>query len=519
MKNSKVKTNFLSFLVVGFFKVLFHPVTIFVLLVGLQIVCWILLFLFFSKYLFWIFGGTTILGVIFIIVILNQSSNPSFHIPWIILISLFPTVGVYAYLFVRLQIGVKTLQKRYREILYETKKYLSQDESILTSVSPDVSRYVSYMNHVSGYSMVTHSSVSYYSFGEEAFHPLLEDLKQAKKYIFLEFFIIAKGLMWNSILDILKEKVKEGVEVYVMYDGTCSFTLLPRNYVKELESFGIHAKVFHPITPIISTHYNNRDHRKVVVIDGLVGYTGGINLADEYINHIERFGVWKDNAIRITGDALKNLIVIFLENWNATLSKSISYEPFLEPATSVTGSGYLLPFGDNPFDEFQVGEMSYFHVLQTSKKYVHIITPYLILDYELLENLCNASLSGIEVLLIMPGIPDKKMIYYIGKTYYKKLLASGVRIFEYDKGFTHAKMLISDDEKAVIGTINFDYRSLYLNFENGVFLYQNQEILKMEEDFQKTLKDCNEVTMSQLKKYSIVKRMLGHILRIFAPLL
>lgn len=504
------------------FQIVFSRFTLAFLSIGIQIAFLLLCIFFFERYLLWVVGGSALLGLILTIFIINRTTNPTFQISWIILIMLFPTLGIYIYLFVKLQIGVQAFAKRYQQIRSEISGYLKQDESVSLRVKKkdsNVFNYVTYMNQVSGYPIYENSKVHYYPFGEEMYVDMLEDLKKARKYIFLEYFIVSKGVMWNSILEILKEKVKEGVEVYFMYDGTCSFMLLPHDYPEIMESYGIHTRIFNPVVPIISTHYNNRDHRKILVIDGMVAYTGGINLADEYINQEMRFGVWKDTAVRVSGEAVRSFVFLFLENWNALSRVSISYEPFLDSVKSVKGSGFVLPYGDNPLDSYAVGQFSYLHMLHTAKNYVHIVTPYLIIDYEMLKALCDTAISGVDVKIIMPGIPDKKMIYYIGRTYYKALLEAGVKIYEYEPGFTHAKMFVSDDEKAILGTINLDFRSLYLHFENAVYLYQNEEVMVMEKDYQETLSHCYPVTLESLKKFPFWKTLLGKILRVFAPLL
>ena len=522
MKASKVDNNFLSLVVQSIFRLIFSRFTMAILMLVIQVSIIVFCVMFFNHYLLLLFGGSAILGLLITIYIINQEANPSFQISWIILILLVPTVGVFVYLFVKLQIGVIALSKRYQKIRNDMSLFLKQDRDVYLNLEKQdklVANYVTYMNRISGYPIYQNSNTTYYPFGEKMLKDLLIDLKKAKEYIFLEYFIVAKGIFWNSILEILKEKVKEGVAVYFMYDGTCSFELLPWDYPKMLESFGIHTKVFNPVIPILSTKYNNRDHRKITIIDGLIAYTGGINLADEYINQKSRFGIWKDTAIRIEGDAVNSFVLLFLENWNATKEKPLKVELFLKNVKPASISHYVLPFGDNPFDEYQVGEVTYEQILKTSKQYVHIMMPYFIIDHNLLMELCNTARSGVDVKLIMPGIPDKKLIFYISRTFYQTLLKAGVEIYEYTPGFTHAKMFISDDEKAVIGTINLDFRSLYLHFENAVYLYQDQTILKMEDDYQKTLKDSKKITLNMAKKFPWWQKLLGKVLRVFAPLL
>jgi cardiolipin synthase len=522
MKTKQVKSNFIAWLIQLPFKIIFSRFTIAFFMLVIQGLAIYFCASFFSKYLLWLFGGTAILGILLTIYIINQTDSPSFQISWIILILIFPALGVFVYLFVKLQIGVHSLSKKYQKLKYEMDGFQKQDAKIYQKLQGEnkiEADYVTYMNRMSGYAIYQNTCTTYYPLGDDMYPELLQDLEQAKEYIFLEFFIVAKGKMWNSILEILKRKVKEGVEVKFMYDGTCSFMLLPHDYPKYLESYGIECKVFNPVVPIISTQYNNRDHRKIVVIDGKIAYTGGVNLADEYINEEQRFGHWKDTAIRLEGDAVRGFILMFLENWYIEQRGVKEYQKYLKGVEAKKNDSFILPYGDNPFDHYYIGEDTYFHVLHHATQYVHIITPYLILDYEMLRALQNAACRGIDVKLILPKIPDKPFLYYMAKTFYRPLIESGVQIFEYTPGFTHAKMFVSDDVRGVIGTINMDYRSFYLNFEDGVYLYQDSSVLKIEEDFQQTLANCEQVTLKSFKKYSKFKLLIGKLLRVFAPLL
>ncbi len=514
------KSNFLATVVKLPFKIVFSRVTFAILALLVQFLIIYFVAKFFGKYLLWLFGGTAAFGVILTIYILNQPENPSFQLSWIILILIFPALGVFLYLFVKCQIGVHALRKHFDRTHEGVSAYQVQDEKIqkkLEMADPLVFHYATYLNQL-GYPVYQHTKTTYFPLGDDMFPILLRDLENATDYIFLEYFIIAKGKMWNAILDILKRKAKEGVEVHLLYDGTCSFTLLPSDYPKELESYGIHARIFNPVIPVVSTQYNNRDHRKIVVIDGKVGYTGGVNLADEYINKLDRFGHWKDTAIRIEGEAVRSLVLLFLENYEYHIEPR-NVKRYLNGIVSKRSQSFVIPFGDNPFDRYQVGEVSYFHLLQTAKKYVHIMTPYLILDHEMLQMLCNTALSGVEVKIIMPGIPDKRWIWYLGRTFYEPLLDAGVQIYEYCPGFVHGKMFLSDDEKAVIGTINLDFRSLYLHFEDAIFLYQDESIFQMEKDYEETLQQCRRITKQDVKKIPVMQKLIGKIERIIAPLL
>lgn len=336
----------------------------------------------------------------------------------------------------------------------------------------------------------------------------------------MEYFIVDEGLMWGKILEILAKKAAEGVDVRIMYDGTCEFALLPRDYPKRLKKLGIKCKVFSPVTPFVSTHYNYRDHRKILVIDGHTAFNGGINLSDEYINAKPKFGHWKDTAVMLKGEAVKSFTLMFLQTWDFD-EKETEYAHFLSyPAMPAeTAKGYVIPYGDCPLDDDKLGERVYMDILNRSLSYVHIMTPYLILDGEIEAALKFAAERGVEVALILPGIPDKAVPYALAKTHYKSLLESGVKIYEYTPGFVHAKTCVSDSLEAVVGTINLDYRSLYHHFECGLILYRNSQVAVMERDMQDTLEKCIEQKIEDYKKLKLTDRALGRVMRIIAPLM
>lgn len=336
----------------------------------------------------------------------------------------------------------------------------------------------------------------------------------------MEYFIVDEGVMWGSILEILAKKAAAGVDVRVMYDGTCEFSLLPHDYPKRLRTLGIQCKVFAPVAPFISTHYNYRDHRKILVIDGHTAFTGGVNLADEYINQKIRFGHWKDTAVMVKGEAVKSFTLMFLQTWDMDEKKK-EYEKFLSyPSLPVRNAkGWVIPYGDCPLDNDKVGERVYMDILNRSLKYVHIMSPYLILDGETETALKFAAERGVEVILILPGIPDKEVPYALAKTHYPSLLESGVKIYEYTPGFVHAKVFVSDDKEAVVGTINLDYRSLYHHFECAAYLYQTDCIPDIEDDFQKTLSVCRMVTKETIRKEPMKVKITGYLMKAVAPLM
>ncbi len=322
------------------------------------------------------------------------------------------------------------------------------------------------------------------------------------------------------MLEILKRKVAEGVEVRVMYDGTDAVFRFPYRYPEKLRAMGIQCKMFSPLRPLVSTHYNNRDHRKIVVIDGHTAFTGGVNLADEYVNATHPYGYWKDTAILIKGEAVRSFTLMFLRMWNV-FERGAEYDSYLNaPLPPLPDApGYVIPYGDSPFDDERVGEVVYLDIINRAERYVHIMTPYLIIDAEMTQALTTAAKRGVDVRLILPHIPDKKTAFALAHTHYRELLAAGVRIFEFKPGFVHAKVFVSDDKKAVVGTINLDYRSLYLHFECAAYLLGVPAVARIEEDFRSTLKNCVQITEEELKKDKLSRRLLGYLLKVFAPLM
>lgn len=331
--------------------------------------------------------------------------------------------------------------------------------------------------------------------------------------------------MWDTILEILARKAKEGVDVRFMYDGMCSLMLVPYRYPKKLEAMGIKCKMFSPIKPVLSTVQNNRDHRKILVVDGRTAFTGGINLADEYINKVERFGHWKDTAVMLKGEAVAGFTIMFLQNWNITESNEDNYASYIKTDFSelkdkdLPTGGYVLPYGDSPLDNENVGQNVYLDILNRAERYVHIMTPYLILDNEMTGALTYAAKRGVEVIIIMPHIPDKVYAYLLARSYYAELIRAGVKIYEYTPGFVHAKGFVSDGKRAVVGSINLDYRSLFLHFECASYFYRHPVVEQVEQDMQDTLKKCMQISLEDCKRFNIFKRAAGHVLRLFAPLM
>lgn len=477
---------------------------------------------FFRPYIPMFFGGYMVLGLGIVLLILNKETTPETKLMWTVITMLLPLVGAALYVYVETQPGYRLLAKRLNDIYKQTEAFVQQDEAVLDALeqkdigTAQLARYV----HKNGnFATYQNTEVTFFPLGEDKFAAMLTELERAEQFIFMEYFILKEGYMWEKILEILERKVQAGVEVRVMYDGTCAMFDLPFRYPELLKAKGIQCKMFAPIRPILSTHYNNRDHRKILVIDGKVGFTGGVNIGDEYINRVEKHGHWKDTAVMLKGDAVQGLTMMFLQMWNVT-EKEPEYGKYLQKAEKASqAKGFVLPYGDSPFDDEPVGETVYMDILNRAKKYVHIMTPYLIIGQSMITALTFAAKRGVDVKLILPHIPDKKFVFALAKSHYKELLKAGVRIYEYTPGFVHAKIFTSDDEKAVVGTINLDYRSLYLHFECAAFLYQVEEIAEIEKDFQRTLEKCQEVTLENRKKGTFFLRLEGWLLKWLAPLM
>lgn len=508
-------------------RIIFGRTAFVVMSLLLQVAILLAGFRFLSHYMVYIYGGFTLLSAFVILYVVNKDENPSFKLAWIIPITVIPVFGTLLYLFLELQWEGKIINKRLRENITDTQPYLEQNPRYmdqLAKTSRSNANLAAYIENSGSYPVYGNTNVKYYPVGEEMFEDMKKELEKAKRFIFMEYFIVERGEMWDSILEILERKVQEGVEVRFMYDGMCCLVLLPYSYPKELRAKGIKAKMFAPIRPALSTYQNNRDHRKILVIDGHTAFTGGINLADEYINRKVRFGHWKDTGIMVKGDAVTSFTMMFLQMWNITEKEPEDYgrylrdpEFFYPPELSM--EGFVIPYGDSPLDQETVGELVYLDIINTARSYVHIMTPYLILNYELVQALQFAAKRGVETIIIMPHIPDKEYAFLLAKAHYEELIRAGVQIYEYTPGFVHAKVFTSDDEKAVVGTINMDYRSLYLHFECAAYIYRNEVIKEVERDFMETLAKSQVITLEECRNYPWYKKLAGRVLRLFAPLM
>lgn len=467
-------------------------------------------------------GGSLVLTVVAILVVLNSNLDPTSKLTWMALIAVMPVFGSLFYWYTRRDVGHQLLKGIMAERQIQSRHQIDQDHGVLKALEhrePGAAGMVRYVRRSGCFPVYDGTRAQYFPSGEAAFGQMLRELEQAEKFIFLEYFILDEGYMWDTILETLTRKAAQGVDVRLMYDGSCEFTLLPRDYPKQMEKRGIKCQVFAPLEPFVSTHYNYRDHRKILVIDGHTGFTGGINLADEYIGRYEKYGHWKDTALMLKGPAVQSFTVMFLQLWSADL-RTPEYHKFLAyPPPRQASAGFVMPYSDSPLDNDRVGEQVYIDLLNRAKRYVHIMTPYLILDYQMECALCYAARRGVDVRIILPGIPDKKAAYYLAKTHFASLNAAGVKLYTYTPGFIHAKSFVADDTEAVVGTINLDYRSLYHHFECAVYMHGTGAVADIEKDFIQTLRHCSRVTRETIKAEKWTVKLAGFVLKTIAPLL
>lgn len=462
-----------------------------------------------------------ILSLVAILFVIKSDMNPSYKIGWILLIAVLPILGGLMYVIFGNKRPTKTMRDMLNAQLQKSAEYLSTQESITGELDGGAAGLFKYLEGSAGYPTAKDTTVRYYRVGEEMYADLIPELEKAEKFIFLEYFIIRPGVMWDSVLEVLKRKAAAGVDVRIIYDDMGCIDILPANYNTTLEGWGIRTMAFNRFVPAVSLVMNNRDHRKITVIDGKVGFTGGINISDEYINVKERFGHWKDTGLMLKGPGVFNLTLMFLEMWNAFNKDGDNYADFIPESYVEKGStddGYVLSFSDSPLDNESVGESVYTDMLYQAKDYIYITTPYLAIDSELQTAMCMAAKRGVDVRMITPGIPDKKLVYRLTRSYYPTLLRAGVKIYEYTPGFIHAKSFVCDDELCVVGTINMDYRSLYLHFECGTLMYNNPEIKQVKRDDLETMEKCRKVELSDMKT-NFIGELFDSFLRSVAPLL
>ena len=534
----------------GIFSLLFSRVAVIAVLLILQILLMLSVWGWFGSLLTTISSyGVQIFEAVIMIYLINTDMDATGKITWMLVMAILPLFGVLLYAWTRTEVGHRRIAARIAESTELSRGRLDQDPGVLARLKRtdrDSASIANYTIRAGNFPVYENTKVTYFPSGADKLEEMLRQLEKAEQFIFLEYFIIQEGYMWGKILEILSRKAQEGVEVRVVFDGTCLMSKVPADYHERLRRVGIQCRVWAPLRPIVTSTYNYRDHRKILVIDGKVAFNGGVNLADEYIGRTKPFGEWKDAAVMLEGEAVCSFTLMFLTMWNAasdrpeqlfpkktiapedreavTLGNDDREAPYLKyfpPQVPVPrgSGGFVLPYGDSPLDEYKVGEMVYMDILNTAEDYVYIMTPYLILDGELETALKFAAERGVDVRLIVPGIPDKKAVYTLAKSTFPTLIRSGVKIYTYTPGFVHAKIFVSDNRKAVVGTINLDYRSLYHHFECATYMVDTSCIDEIHRDYLETLEACSEVTPETIRKEGTLTRLTGAVMKMFAPML
>lgn len=457
-----------------------------------------------------------------VIRIIASDDNPDYKVPWLLFVLIVPIAGFMLYF----MFYSRTLQKKFIKRLSDLKRhsYKQKDSALfdeLRKENPVAAAQAKMLCDIAETHLFTNTKQEYFPLGEDMHCRMLEDLRTAEKFIYMEYFIIEEGKFWNSILDILKQKAADGVEVKVLYDDIGCMMTLPGNYCKTLRTYGIEAVPFSRLRGQADSEFNNRSHRKIMVIDGKIGYTGGVNIADEYINEVIKFGHWKDIGIRLEGEAVWELTKLFLVDYGINEKEVLVTSHELYPVQpDIAEKGYIIPFGDGPHPIYKrrVGKSVIQNMLSGATRYAWMTSPYLIIDNDLCTDLENAALRGVDVRIIVPHIPDKQIIFSMTQSFYPRLMDAGVKIYEYEPGFIHAKSYLVDDEYAMIGTINLDYRSLVHHFENGVWMYRCKAVQALKAGIEDTFSKCIEVTPAMLKT-NLLQQFIRAVVRIFAPML
>lgn len=507
---------------------IFRDRVIVAFIIIVQIAVLVMLALGAASYSHYVSVVLNLISFVISLVIIMRRTNDAYKLTWIYLILAFPVFGGLLYLVFSIQASMRLMEPYMKQIDYKTSAKSAETErtaSLALEDLPEKQNQIRYLSDHAGFPVYNDTETKYYPSGEAFYPELLEALRSAEKYIFLEYFIIGEGKMWRSILDILEEKAAAGVKVRLIYDDFGCIFLLPKKYPELLAEKGIECRAFNRFRPLLTGLQNNRDHRKICAIDGKIAFTGGINLADEYINEIEKYGKWKDAAVKLTGSAAWSLSVIFLKMWMLTSpdpeSAKEDISKFMPDNLSVAQKsvdGYVQPYCDSPLDTDHVCEHIYMQIIHNAKKYLYICSPYLIIDDSMMSALTLAAKSGVDVRIITPHKWDKKMVHITTRSYYADLIDGGVRVYEYTPGFMHSKVFVSDDSVASVGTANLDFRSLYLHFECGAMLYASRAVLEAKEDFISTLDLCEEITANDCK-VNVFMRFVNSIMRLIAPLL
>lgn len=520
----KKKVSYVDIGVINEKEINYIPVRYFIAtaitLTEILVIIGIVIFLCFKIPYFYIAAWLT--QIFCVVRIASSDDNPDYKVPWLLIVLTVPIGGFMLYFL----FYSRKLKRKYVKRLGDLKNgaYKKDDTAeleLLTNEDIAAASQAKMICNIAETHLFKNTLQVYFPLGEDMHRSMLVDLQEAEKFIFLEYFIIEEGIFWDSILDILKEKARKGVEIKIVYDDIGCMKTLPGDYSKQLRAYGIDATPFSRLRGNADNEFNNRNHRKILVIDGKIGYTGGINIADEYINERERFGHWKDTGIRLEGDAVLELTKLFLIDYGMNVKHiPMSRNNWFPASGSVNDDGFLIPFGDGPRPIYnrRIGKTVIQNMLANATDYVYMTTPYLIIDNGLCTSIENAALRGVKIKIVVPHIPDKKIIFAMTRSFYPRLMKAGVEIYEYEPGFIHAKSYIADGKYAVIGTINLDYRSLVHHFENAVWMYRCSSINDMKEDFEDTLSKCIKVRPNMLK-LTLSKRFLYSVVRIFSPLL
>lgn len=511
-----------------FFNFIFSRIFFITCMFLIQLTLLIIFLLYFNKYFIYLYSLNLIVGMIFTFIIINDNINPAFKITWILISIALPFLGGIIYLTFGEKRLLKSVKKRLFNfsIKFKDSMDLTKDYDIenLNDSDMNVYRQAKYVNTATGSPVFFNTKTKYFSSGEKSFEEYLNDLKSAKKFIFMEYFIISEGFFLDSVLKILKEKAKKGLDVKIILDDVGSIFTLSNKKIEEMKSYGIKIVEFNQIHGIILPKHNNRTHRKMTIIDGKIAYTGGINIADEYINVIEKYGYWKDSVLKLEGHAVASFINMFISLWDYSTGENTDLNSLYDKKDIEKNSnikeelGVVIPFSETPIEE-STSENMYLNMIRRANRYIYITTPYLIITWEMENALISAAKTGVDVRIITPHIPDKKYVHLLTRSFYKRLIDNGVKIYEFEKGFIHAKNFVCDDEFVVIGSINLDYRSLYLHFECAVWTFGTPIIKDVKRDFERTLKKSIAITPEWIKKRKLITRILQSLLKLFAPLM
>ena len=511
-------------------KNIFSRRVIVILLLLLQIILLGVSFLMLAQYTPYLYLINLLISFVIIVYIVNRQESPEFKIAWLTFMCLLPIFGILYYLYIELSPKWRENALKVQNLIRDTAYLLEGNEKVFNNAAhqrPEQIGLLNFLQKNGPYPVYNETDVTYYNEGEKGFEAIKTALKNAKRYIFMEYFAVSPGKLLDEIVDILIERADSGVEVRFMYDGFSHTKTLPDDFPVRLREMGILVNVFEPLNPFLSTDQNYRDHRKMTVIDGEIAFTGGFNLGDEYANFIHPFGHWKDVVVKLNGDAVKTFVVLFLQNWHLEGNKQKDiWEDYLaedidrpEKNGSNVKKGFAVPYADSPNIPNEIGETVYVDILNHAKDYVWIMSPYLILGSVILKAIAYAGKRGVDVEIIIPHIPDKKIPFLIARSFYPELMNAGVKIYEYTPGFVHAKVFVSDDSVATVGSYNMDSRSFYLNYEVGVWFANCMAVKDIADDYKKTRMECQEMKLSDYEALSLPSRIAGKVLRIFGPLM